>query len=473
MSNCLPITAELILTITALIVLIGSVFFQKRNLCAYVALLGLGLAGYSISGLEFSGGGAWLSLLSLDNIAIFSRMLVILITAGALLLSLGFKAQELENEGEYYFFLLILAISLMLAVSSKNLMMVYITLEAVSLVSYILAGYAKRDIFSSEAGIKYFIFGALSTGIMLYGISLLYGMVGSLDISALSLHSASMQEGIMQPLFIFALILVFVGVAFKCSLVPFHMWTPDVYQGAPTPVTALLSLGPKAMGFVLLLRLFVLNASFPSSTWVYLASIIAILTMTAGNVMALGQGNIKRLLAFSSIAHAGFILIGLVVGGSAGVQATLFYLAIYTVMNLAAFGAVIMASNRVGSDNIEDYAGLYKNDPRTAVMLAIALLSLAGIPPLAGFLAKFLIISSAVQAKMYVLALFAVINSAIALFYYLKVIKVMFLQEPKVVQTFKKDLLPFETLLWLVIIGNLVLGIWPQPIFGWLSGLLF
>jgi NADH-quinone oxidoreductase subunit N len=333
-----------------------------------------------------------------------------------------------------------------------------------------MAGYLKRDIFSSEAGVKYFLFGALSTGVMLYGISLIYGMAGTLSLDTMFsdqfFKSAPGHQVVQLPVLL-ALTLVLVGLGFKCSLVPFHMWTPDVYEGAPTPVSALFSVGPKAVGFALILRIFV-QYFVPMPL-----SIIAVLTMTIGNVIALSQNNIKRLLAYSTIAQAGYILVGLAIGNAAGIQATLFYLLVYTLMNLGAFGAAIAIFNSIKSDNLADYAGFYKRDPFTAVVLTVSLLSLAGIPPLAGFLAKFFILSAAVEAGSISLAIIIVLNSVIAFYYYIRIVKYMFLSEPNdktVTASEKSPALQFALLL--TMIANVVIGVWPHPVINWLASLL-
>ena len=393
------------------------------------------------------------------------RQILLLIAAMIILLSMGYKDLPQEDKAEYYFFLLIVTVSMMLAVAANNLMMIYIALETISIVSYIMAGFLKRDIFSSEAGVKYFLFGALSTGITLYGISLIYGLLGTLGLTSVT---GILTTGAVHPAVLaVALILVLVGFAFKCSLVPFHMWTPDVYQGAPTPVAAFLSVGPKAVGFVFFLRVFVENfqAAFPY--WMPLAAFIALLTMTIGNMAALKQDNIKRLLAYSTIAQAGYMFVGLAVGTPAGIQATLFYVFVYTLMNVGAFGSVIAVANTVKSERIEDYAGMYKKDPMTAIILTVSLLSLAGIPPLAGFMAKFFILAAAVEAKIILIAIAIVLNSVIALYYYVKVIKTMFLDEPRQI-TIAPRSLAIQAVLIITLIANLAIGIWPLPVIHWL-----
>lgn len=460
---------EIALAVFALGALMGGAFTHKKSFLGTFAFLGV-LSSVALLPLSFKvGSSLFFGMLVNDALSAFFRQVTLLTTGIIILLSMGYQDLDEEDKGEFYFFLLTVTVSIMLAVSSNNLMMIYITLEAVSVISYIMAGYLKRDIFSSEAGMKYFLFGALSTGVTLYGISLIYGLFGTLDLTAI--FNELISGTVYQPALFLALGLVLVGFSFKCSLVPFHMWTPDVYQGAPTPVTAFLSVGPKAMGFAFLLRVFVQNFPPLVSHWSLLAGVIAVLTMTVGNIMALGQNNIKRLLAFSSIAQAGYIFIGLAVTTVIGIKASLFYIFVYVLMNLGAFGSVILISNSIKSDHIEDYAGLYKRDPLTALILTISLLSLSGIPPLAGFLAKFFVLAAAVEAKFLALAIIAGVNSVIALYYYVRVVKYMFLHEPQEIPSTPKSP-ALQLALTITVVGTVVLGIWPHPLLNWLTSLL-
>lgn len=465
------ILPELVLVFFSFIILMGSVFSRRRIFPSGA----LAFSGVVLSALIFlnspasSGYSLFFGLLTHDPFAVFFRGIILLAGGITILLSLGYTQLAKEDTGEYYFFLLTIAASMMLAVASHHLLMIYLTVEAVSIVSYILVGYLKRNMFSSEAGIKYFLFGAVSTGIMLYGMSLVYGLFGTLD-WALILQSQAAHPVNEAALFL-ALILVFAGFCFKCSLAPFHMWTPDVYEGAPTPVAALLSVGSKAVGFALILRIFVLSFPLTTLPWTPLAGAVAVLTMTAGNLIALRQNNIKRLLAYSTIAQAGYILVGLTLATPLGIKAALFYIVVYTFMNLSAFGAVILIANSIKSEIITDYSGLYKNDPWAAVILAVSLFSLAGIPPLAGFLAKFLILAAAVEGGNFILAIAAVVNSVIAFYYYARVVKFMFFREPN------KESLPIKSPALksasiILAATNVILGIWPHPVIHWLTNVL-
>ena len=462
--NLVFILPELGLTLLAFAVLLLGVFQKVKTHVAGLCLIGIIATAFFLPTSFEAGSHFFSGMLANDGISRIFRQLIVLMVGFIILLSMGYKELTDEDKTEYYFFLLVMAVSMMLAVSSNNLMMVYITLETISILSYIMAGFLKRDMFSSEAGVKYFLFGALSTGITLYGISLVYGLFGTLDLGNILMMLMN-PSGNMIALSV-AVILVLAGFAFKCSLVPFHMWTPDVYQGAPTPVAALFSLAPKAVGFAFLMRIFALGFGPFVTHWGMLAACIAGLTMTIGNLMALKQDNMKRLLAYSTIAQAGYIFVGICVGTEGGLLAVLFYLVVYTIMNVGAFAAVIAFFNSVKSENIQDYAGMYKKDPLNAIVLAVSLLSLAGIPPLAGFMAKFFILAAAIEAKHILLAVVMVINSVIALYYYVRVIKVMFLDEPKNPAVVAQAM-PLQWAMIIVLIANLLIGIFPQDLMSW------
>ena len=459
------ILPELVLLAFALAAMIWGALSYSKNIVGVFALIGVMLSAFFLPASFQAGSSAFSNMLVNDAFSVFFRAVFLFVAGIVILLSMGYRELEAEK-GEYYFFLLIVTISMMLAVASNHLMMIYIAVETISIVSYILVGYSRRDVLSSESGVKYFLFGALSTGIMLYGISLVYGMYGTLDLGLIAIHQNLPKVSLESFAFWLALGLILVGLGFKASVVPFHMWTPDVYQGAPTPIAGFLSVGPKAVGFALLLRIFIQN--FHLGNWNIVAIVIAALTMTVGNVMAMGQQSVKRLLAYSSIAQAGYIFVGLAAASTAGVQAVLFYIVTYALMNLGAFGCVIAISNSIKSDSIDGYAGFYKRDPFTAVVLTISLLSLAGIPPLAGFLAKFFLLAAAVEAKLTALAVVAALNSVIALYYYLKIVKLMFFRESQetalVPQSFA-----IQSALLITVVGNVVLGIWPHWIMDWLA----
>lgn len=462
------ITPEIILSGFAFFVLMAGVLIKQKDLLGFFAFLGIACAVLTVPNTFFAGPFLFSGMLVNDPLSVFFREIILFIIGVVILISMGFKGLDEEDKGEFYFLILIFTAAMMFAVSSNNLIMLYLGVEAVSLISYISVGFLKRDILSAEGGLKYFLFGAVSTGVMLYGITFIYGLFGTTDLNAiltvLAGHPAD-NLAIVLPL-----ILILVGIGFKCGVVPFHMWVPDAYQGAPTPITALLSVGPKAMGFALLMRVFSYGFAVFISHWGILIAAISVLSMTIGNILAISQNNIKRMLAFSSIAQAGYILLGIAVGTGLGLEAALFYIFVYTVMNLGAFGAVILISNSLKSDNIEDYAGLYRKDPFSAIVLTVSLLSLTGIPPLAGFLGKFFILSSVVQVDYINLAVIMVINSVLGLYYYVRVIKYMYLHESN------RDLAEVGSLatkfaLMLILALNVIIGIWPHPLLNWISAL--
>lgn len=463
------IVPEIALMGAAIVVLATGLLAQNKRLPGLFALLGVVAALFFLPSSSGFAGPFFYGMLVNDALTVFFRTISLAIAGLVILLSMEYRDLDDDGKGEYYFFILIITLSMMLAAASRSLMMIYITLEAISLLSYILAGYLKRDMFSSEAGLKYFLFGAFSTGVTLYGISLVYGLFGSFDLASIAASVAA--NAVPQPAVLLAFLLVLAGFGFKCSLVPFHMWTPDVYQGAPTPVAAFFSVGPKAIGFVFLLRVFAQTLQPAlAAPWLFVLAVMAALTMTIGNMIAIQQENIKRLLAYSTIAQAGYILIGLAAGTTAGVQAVLFYLVVYTLMNLGAFAAVIVVSNIVKSESVEGYAGLYRRAPFLAVVLAAALLSLAGMPPLAGFMAKFFVFAAAVEKGLIWLVVVAVVNSVVALYYYLRIIRVSFFNEPKD----DTAILPSRGMtltLGFLLFGVIFLGLWPQPVLVWLSAL--
>jgi len=459
------ILPEAILLVFALAILVCSLSIKGRNLSGLFALTAIVLASLFLPHLSATHAGLFFNMLTDDAFSTFFKVICLFITGIIILISMGYKMLQNDYIGEYYFLLLCATIAMLLAVSSNNLLMIYISLEMLSLVSYILVGFFKHDNLSSEGALKYFIFGALSTGIMLYGISLVYGVFGTTDLSVIAdilrKGSANTLASSLLLLFILA------GLSFKCALVPFHMWAPDAYQGAPTAISAFISAGPKAVGFAVLLRIFTRNF-FPFYTnWVTIAMLISVFTMTIGNIIAISQTNIKRMLAYSSIAQAGYILIGFVTGTASGVEGVLYYIFAYALMNLGAFGCVVLVSNSIGSDDIEDYAGLYKKDPASAFMLTIFLLSLAGIPPLAGFFGKFLVFAAAIESKFILLAIVGALNSVIAVFYYVKVVKYMYLDEPKITNMKKKPA-PLQIALGIVMIGVLIVGLYPYPFLNWI-----
>jgi len=452
---------ELILLIFSVAILTLGLFSKKSGLYGILSLLGVTVSAFCLHNNFPAPAPIFSNLLLSDSFSRFFKELSLVVTFIVILISMGYRIIKEEDEPEYYFLLLVITCAMMLAVSSGNLVMIYVAMEAVSIISYILVGFRKHDALSNEAALKYFLFGTLATGIMLYGISFIYGLFGTTDLSVV--HTALVSKGINNVTLSAALLLIFAGIAFKCALVPFHMWVPDAYQGAPTSITAFISVGPKIVGFVVLLRVFLKDFLPVFPAWSGFFTVICVATMTAGNIIAISQTNIKRMLAYSSIAQAGYILIGFITGTPLGIMAVLFYIFVYAIMNLGAFACVTLISDSIKSDSIKDYAGLSKRDPVSAFMLALFLLSLAGIPPLAGFMGKFLLFAAAIESKLVFLAIAAAINSVIAFYYYVYVIKCMYLDEPQILDVQPKST-ALQTALIIAIAGILIIGIWPLPV---------
>jgi NADH-quinone oxidoreductase subunit N len=350
---------------------------------------------------------------------------VVLLFAAAISALLSMGIGEVSDRGEYYALLIVATLGMNLMAASADLMMLFLAIETTSIPLYILAGFVKGDDKSTESGIKYFLFGALTSAVMLYGFSLLYGFTGDTNLYSLA---AAMRAGSLSPWLMVAMaVLVLVGFAFKISAVPFHFWSPDVYEGAPTPITAFISTASKAAGFAVLVRFML--AVFPAIElqWTWIMAVMATATMTIGNLLALPQKNIKRLLAYSSVAHAGYAMIGLVALSTFGAASIVFYLAAYVITNLAAFAVVILFARTAGSEEIEDYAGLSRRSPGLGLALMVALLSLGGMPPLAGFVAKVYVFAAAVESGWVWLAFVGVLNAIVGLYYYLTILKVVYL----------------------------------------------
>ncbi len=406
-------------------------------------------------------------LFLLDSWTHFFRLLALGIVGVTILSSLAYKALPSNDEGEFYSLFLFMAFGLILMAASTNLLMIFLSIEFVSLLSYLLTGFLKKDSRAKEAAIKYLLFGSLASGVMLYGMSLLYGATGSLELSAIQ---AGISHSSFNTLSLIALLFFITGLGFKISAAPFHFWAPDVYEAAPTSVTAFLTVGPKALGFAVMIR--VLSVGFPWLAWKWkpLFALLSILTMTIGNVTAISQNNIKRLLAYSSIAQAGYILMGIAAANETGLKGVLIYLMAYAFTNLGAFTAVIIASNHFGNDELESYAGLAKRSPFLAASLTLFLLSLAGLPPTAGFIGKFYVFSSAIQEKLFALAVIAAVNSAVAAFYYFKIVRIMYLV-PETDRSPIAHPFPLKLALVLMLTGVLLMGLIPSPFIAFVKGI--
>ncbi len=445
---------ELILIATAIAIFAADLVVRAKEQLGAVALFGCAAALVAAIGLRlpfserwlveglFHGEAGWLysRMVVVDDFAVFFKLLFALAAFATIWMSLGSVEVQDSDEGEYYGLVLASTVGLFYMASAANLLMAYLALELVSLTSYVLTGYRRRNRRSGEAALKYLIYGGVASAVMIYGMSFLYGLAGSLDY--LKIHDA-LTHGAADPLTVFvAVVLVLVGFGFKIAAVPFHMWAPDVYQGAPIPVTAFLSVGSKAAGFAILIRLFYPGLSEPAAgggwtflpgvDWPALMLVLCMATMTLGNLAALGQQNVKRLLAYSSIAHAGYTLMGFVVLNDAGLRAMLFYLITYYLMNLGAFLVVMVVANSTGREDLEGYRGLaWRGGAVPAVAMAVFLFSLAGLPPLAGFVGKFYLFAAVIEQRFYLLALVGFANTLVALYYYVRIIRTMFLDQPR------------------------------------------
>ncbi len=385
------------------------------------------------------------TMITIDPFAMFFKYLIL--ASGIVIVVFSMQSAEIRKQdtiGEFFCFIAAATFGMLLMTGASNLLMIYLSIELVSISSYILAGFSKKLNRSAEAALKYVLFGGAASGFMLYGMSLLYGLTGALDIysiqQVLANGTAVHQAGSLMP-FLLATILILVGFGYKISAVPFHFWTPDVYEGAPVTVTAFLAVASKAAGFAILIRFFYVTffdsmidvgkwISLPHFDWSLVIAVLSVLTMTLGNLVAVWQDNLKRMLAYSSIAHAGYILMGLVVMSDLGLSAMLMYFLVYFFMNLGAFYIVMVVADRIGSEHIDDYRGLGKRAPIIAVALTVFLVSLTGLPPLAGFIGKWMLFSAVVEANFIWLAIIGVINSAISLYYYARVFRNMYLREP-------------------------------------------
>jgi NADH-quinone oxidoreductase subunit N len=368
---------------------------------------------------------------ALDNYATFFNITFLLAAALTILMSDEYLKREGYPIGEYYPLILFTTAGAMLMASGTDMMTIFLGLEVLSISLYVLAGLFRGQLRSNEAGLKYFLLGAFSTGFLLYGMALLYGVSGTTNIADMGMYLSAQPALLSNPMTVAGMLLMSVGFLFKIAIVPFHMWAPDVYEGAPTPITAFMSAGPKAAAFAAFVRIFLLGLGGMQDQWTALLWVLAVLTMTVGNVLAIYQTNLKRMLAYSSIAHAGYALVGLVAANQIGISGILFYLLAYTFMNIGAFAILVLAGKK-GEENLtlEGFSGFGYKRPFLGVAMTIFLFSLMGIPPTAGFAGKFYIFAGAVEAGYIWLVVLGVLNSAISLYYYLRIMVYMYFRDP-------------------------------------------
>ncbi len=465
--NFNAVLPELIMVVFAMIVMIADIPNRKDRAPTRLILPWIALAGVLVT----AGVCYWLlgqpvsdfqGMASSDPFALGIDFVVLVAVGLGILLSVKYIPNINQQTGEYYALLLLISAGMMAMASAMDLIVVFMALEIFSLGLYILSGLNRSDRRSSEAAMKYFLLGAFSSGFFVYGAALLYGATGSTKFSAIAaaLTNNAYDANLLYP----AIALLIVGFGFKVSLVPFHMWTPDVYQGAPTPLTAFMSVGTKAAAFAAFYRTFLFALASQQAVWGPALAILAVLTMTLGNLAALRQTSLKRLLAYSSIAHAGYILVGLAAGTPSGAEAAMYYLISYAFMNIGAFAVVIMLEKQGEMDaSGERLRGLSKREPVLAFVMAIFLFSLAGVPPFAGFFAKFFVFSAAVQGGMSWLAAVAMLNSAIGAYYYLRITVSMYFGEPgdETVTTPVRSG-PATVGMYIALVFTVLLGIFPM-----------
>jgi len=458
------ILPELVITSGALLVLIVDVLLPKdrRGALAWVTLLALGatlasLVPFTSTHVEVAHG-----LLAVDRFALFFKIVFLVAAAITVLMSVRYLEIEGASPGEYYFLILCATLGMMIMAGGIDLITIFIGLETMAVSFYILAGFIKPSQRSNEAAVKYFLLGAFSLGILLYGMSLMYGLSGTTNLRVMATAFVGQE---MDPRLVLAVILMVAGVGFKIAAVPFHMWAPDVYEGAPTPITAFLSVGSTAASFAMLIRIFLEGLPAMSMDWRLLFEVLSIVTMTVGNFAALTQTNVKRMLAYSSIAHAGYVLMGIVAGTPRGITATLVYVMVYAFMQLGAFAVIVMLRRRdVVGDELKDFSGLHFRNPFAAFAMLMFMLSLGGIPPTAGFMGKFWLFGAAIDAHYYWLALIGVLNSAVSLYYYVRIVVFMYVKNETIGST-PTTSPTLAVVLGLAVAATLVLGMYPQLLF--------
>ncbi len=461
------IAPEIIITAFGFLVLLIDVFWsgeKKKGYLGILSLIGLVIAFFYTLPLVGSEKTAFEGMFSSDGFTIFFKITFLIISFLTILVSIGYAQREGIAFGEYYALILFACLGMMLMAGGIHLIIIFLGLETMSISIYILSGMMREDRRSVEAAFKYFLLGAFATGFLLYGIALIYGATGSLYLKDIASYIAS-KNLLKSPMLLMSLVFLTIGFGFKVASVPFHMWTPDVYEGAPTSITAFMATGVKAAGFSALLRVFFSALPGFRPDWTSIMWLISVATMTVGNIVAISQTNIKRMLAYSSIAHAGYILVAFVAGNDLGISGILFYLMAYSFMNIGAFTCVILLGKK-GEENtlISDYAGIGFKYPLLSASMTIFLLSMAGIPPLGGFMAKFYVFSAAVKEKFYWLAILGVLNSAVSVYYYLRVTVLMYFRESE------RDITGLEFspasvfALILSLIGTFYMGIFPANV---------
>ena len=462
--DLIALAPVLVLSVFAMGVLVLDLWAGKnKTLLMFISLVGLLMTAISAFAKHPLPAFAFTDSYIVDHLSIFFICIFTFSSALTILLSFEYNERKGIKAGEYYALILLCTVGMIILASSTDLIMIFLGIEIVSICLYVLAGFRRDDPVSNEAALKYFLLGAFATGFLLYGMTLIYGSTGSTNLFKIA--GFIKTEGAQSnPLILMGIVLLVIGFGFKVAAVPFHMWAPDVYQGSPTPVTAFMAVGPKAAAFAAFFRVFTEAIPDISLSWEILLCIIAVLSMFVGNLGAIMQTNIKRMLAFSSISHAGYLLIAVIAKSSLAGSGLLFYMLAYAFTTFGAFGIIILLGKKE-KDNLEleNYSGLAYKHPILALSMTVFLLSLGGLPPFAGFVAKFYIFSAAIEEGFVTLVVIAVLNSAISFYYYLKVVVFMYMKEPE--SEFQISLTPMTLFVVIVgIIGTVELGIFPDPI---------
>lgn len=455
---------ELLLILLAFVLLVVDLRGTNEDRDTLAWLTFWGLVVTFVATLVYStptGEEVWGGMLRHDYLAFVFRLIFLFGAAATVLFSMNWES--IGKRGEFYLLLVISTMGMNLMGASADIIMLFLAIETASIPLYVMAGFMTDDDKSAESGFKYLLFGAMTSAIMLYGFTLLYGFSGTTNIYEIA--SGIIAGDVPTVTVMASTILVLVGFGFKISMAPFHFWAPDVYEGAPTPVTGFLSTASKAAGFAVVLR--VLLEVYPDGNWIGYIAVLSAVTMTLGNLVALRQTNIKRLLAYSSIAHAGYILMGVAAASELGVTSAIYYIVVYLLSNLAAFGFVIIYYKDTGSDEIADYAGMSRRSPGLAFGMLLIFLSLGGIPPLGGFFAKVLVFAAAVESGLVWLAIVGVINAVIGLYYYLIVLKVVYLYRAEGDDAPLPVPRPQALLMTVLVIGVVLLGTWLAPMYEW------
>lgn len=465
--NMTPILPEIFLSVLAMVLLLINVFSPggQKSYLAYISFFGIVATAVLVG----AGWGGHIESFSgsvvLDNFASFFKMTFLVAAGLAVLISDRYMEREECNHGELYPLILFTVVGMMLMASGTDLMTIFLGLEVMSVSLYVLAGFNRANKKSNEAGLKYFLLGAFSTGFLLYGMALIYGATGTTRLYKIAVIVGQMTLPSANIMLVAGMLLMLTGFAFKIAAAPFHMWTPDVYEGAPTPMTAFMSAGPKAAGFAALLRIFLVALPTLQVEWSQVLWVLAVLTMTVGNITALRQDNIKRILAYSSIAHAGYALVGFVAGNGTGTAGILFYMLSYAFMNIGAFAIVILVAKKGETNgNVSDFAGLGFRRPVLAVVMTIFLFSLAGVPPAAGFIGKFYLFAGAIQEGYIWLAVIGVLNSAASAYFYLRIMVYMYMKEPTEDFEWIQVTAPVTLALIIAVAGTLIPGVVPSVI---------